>query len=46
MEEEPAEKFDPDKLVHWFMLHLKVLRHRDYELADPVWLSENGHVVR
>ena len=38
MEDEPAENFNEDKLVQWFLLNLKTLKHIDYNLADPEWL--------
>lgn len=39
MEEEPAENFDLDKLVQWFLLNLKTLKHIDYKYADPEWMQ-------
>ena len=38
MEEEPPESFTLEKLVSWFMLNLKTIKHLDYKQADQEWL--------
>lgn len=39
MEEEAPENFSVDKLVQWFLLNLKTLKHIDYKLSDPEWFQ-------
>lgn len=46
LEQEPEEKFSIDKLTQWFVNNLKLLKHLDYDNADPDWLQENGHISR
>lgn len=45
MEDEPPENFDIDKLVDWFILNLKTLKHIDYNLANPDWLANSPTAV-
>lgn len=44
LENEPEENFDEDKLVLWFQINLKMLKHINYEEADPDWIAQNPHV--
>ena len=43
-ENEPEENFDEDKLVLWFQINLKMLKHINYEEADPEWIEQNPHI--
>jgi hypothetical protein len=45
MDEEPAENFNMDKLIQWFLLNLKTIKHIDYKLADPEWLAVSPNAL-
>ena len=40
MENSDPEEFDFDKVIAWFMLNIKTMRHLDLSKADPVWLKK------
>ena len=41
LENSDPEEFDFDKLVQWFVLNIRNLRHISYKDIDPDWLEEN-----
>jgi len=46
METEPEENFSMEKLVQWFTKNIKLLKHLNYDVADPEWMNANPHITR
>ena len=40
MENSDPEEFEMDKVIQWFLLNMKTLRHDDLSKADQTWLQQ------
>ena len=41
MEQSDPEEFDFEKLIQWFMLNIRNLRHINFKEVDKDWVEEN-----
>ena len=40
MEDSNPDEFDFDKVVQWFLINIKTMKHLDLSKVDPDWIQE------